>query len=412
MNIVILAQYFFPETGGPSNRILAMAKGMQKRGHRVTVICEKPNHPTGIIQEGYHKPRYIHKEWEGVPVIYTWVYARPDKTTKTRLLNYVSYMISSVMASRRVKGKVDVVLASSPPLFVGVSGWMVGKLKRAPYVFDVRDLWPDLAIAVGELKGRRAQTLAKKMESFIYRHAAGVTAVTRGFCDSIRSKSPGGKPVEMITNGTVSATFDVATPAADLRTKWNLPAEKFIIGYAGNLGILQGLPHVLEAAERMQSSHPDVHFVLVGDGPIRDQLVEEARAKGLANLEIRDKVTLAEAAEYMAASDALLVPLGNNPVYAMWHPSKLFDTMAAGRAMLLSVPGEARAIMEEARCGVFYEPESATGLVQAIQELRADPDFANMGERGRVHVKAHFDRDVLADRMTDFLERIAGDPKR
>lgn len=412
MNVVILAQYFFPATGGPSNRILAMAKGLQRNGHQVTVICEKPNYPTGIVQDGYDKPKYIHQDWEGVPVIYTWVYARPDKTTKTRLLNYASYMISSVMASRRVKGKVDVVLASSPPLFVGVSGWMVGKLKRAPFVFDIRDLWPDIAEAIGELKGRRVRAFAKRMEAFIYGHAAGVTAVTRGFCEAVRQRSRESLPVEMITNGTVCATFDVATPVPELRGKWNLPAEKFIIGYAGNLGLLQGLPHVLEAAARMQSSHPDVHFVLVGDGPIRDQLVEAARAKGLANLEIRDKVTLAEAAEYMAASDALLVPLVANPILAMWHPSKLFDTMAAGRAMLLSVPGEARAIMEEARCGVFYEPESATGLVQAIQELRADPDFANMGERGRVHVKAHFDRDVLADRMTDFLERIAGDPKR
>lgn len=409
MRIVIVSQYFPPETGGPQNRLASLARGLDARGHEVHVITAKPNYPTGEIFPGYKDGWFVPANYEGVPVTHCWILPDRKKTTIRRILFYVSFMASAVVASLRTQ-EVDVVLASSPPLFVGIAGWAISRLKGARYVFDVRDLWPDVAVAMGELDDGWMAAAARSMERFIYRTADGITAVTESFCRDIDDRVDPGTPVVRIPNGTSPESFQVAHGRQRLRERLGLPGE-FLVTYAGTIGLAQGLPHVLETGELLDRDGLPAKILLVGDGPLRESLRREATSRGVDSVLFRERVPLDQAAEYMAASDALLVPLGNRPIYRKFIPSKLFDAMAVGRPILLSVDGEARDILDQAGAGIYYPAEDASELASAIRELMSSPELDKIGARGREFVVEHYSRAVQAKEMARFLERIVADER-
>ena len=407
MRILIVTQYFFPETGATSNRVLSFAKGLLEAGHDVTVLAEKPNHPEGVFHEGYRRGWVLERLFEGVPTVYTWVRTRPEKSTLDRLLFYVSFMLTSVAASVRLVGRFDIVLATSPPLFVGLAGWAISKLKRAKFVFDVRDLWPDLAVEMGELRDPRAIGLAKRMERFIYRHADGVTAVTDSFRRDISRTAAGRRlPIGLVMNGTVPEVFDCDAEGERLREEMDWE-DRFVVTYAGNVGLCQGLDHVVEAAAELEREALRVLFVLVGEGAAKKDLVTEVERRQVSNVRFVGGVPLEKAAAYMAASDALLVPLASEAIYQKFIPSKLFDSMAAGRPVLLAVDGEARRILDEAEAGLHYAPESGNALADSVRRLLQHPEEGReMGRKGRAFARKHFDRKVQARAMASFLESI------
>lgn len=409
MRILLVTQYFFPETGGTSNRVGALAREFHRLGHRVSIITEKPNHPRGVVFEGYRKGFFVEGTFDGaIPVMHAWVWARREKTFATRLLFYLSFMLTSVVAAVKSDEDCDVVVATSPPLFVGLSGWAISRLKRAKFVFDVRDLWPDVAVALGELSEGWLADVARRIERFLYRRADGITTVTKGFCRTIEDRVGSGTPVVRISNGTTPGVFDVELSTEDLRRELDLP-EGYLVTYAGNLGLAQGLDHVVQAAETLEEASADVTFVLVGDGPLRETLRRTASEREVGNVLFRDRVPLDVAARYMAASDALLVPLGDRPIYRQFIPSKLFDSMAAGRPVLLSVDGEAREILEEAEAGIYYPAQDSEGLVRAVTRLKDSSLGPTMGRRGRAFVSERFTRAEQARKMARFLEeRVVG----
>lgn len=399
MKILIFSQYYFPETGATSNRAYALAKVFLDEGHEVRVIAEKPNHPEGVFHPGYERGFFIDGEWGGVPVTWCWVYTRPVKGFLGRILFYLSYMVTAVLAVFRLKGKYDIVLATSPPLFVGVSGWAAARIKRARFVFDVRDLWPEVAVKMGELNNPKAIKVAESVERFLYRKADLITPVTESFLESIVAKGIPKERMVVVTNGTDPDIFLSEHTPDLLRSRLDLP-EGFIVSFIGNLGLAQGLLHIIEAAEAMEASgQHDVKFLFVGDGPRKAAVLEAAQKAGLTNIIFRERVTLPEAVEYMIASDALLVPLANDPIYAKFIPSKLFDSMAVARPVLLSVDGEARAILDQAQAGIWYPAEDAAGLVDAIETLRNHQDLEALGQRGRDFVSAHYTRRAQALKM-------------
>ena len=407
MRILVVSQYFPPETGGTPNRVASIVDGLKAAGHDVQVITEKPNYPTGVIWEGYREGVFLDRTYNGVPVTHTWVLADPKKRSLTRILFYVSFMLAAVAAAVRLRGRFDVVLATSPPLFVGLAGWAIAKLKRAKFVFDVRDLWPDLAVEMGELQNPRVIGLAKRMERFIYRHADGVTAVTESFCRDIRRTAETDVPVGLVMNGTTPEVFDREAEGAQLRKEMDWE-DCFVVTYAGNIGLCQGLDHIVEAAALLDQEAPRVLFVFVGEGPVRERLAQEAERRRLRNVQFIGRVPLEQAAAYMAASDVLLVPLAAEAIYQKFIPSKLFDSMAVGRPLLLAVDGEARRVLDEAEAGLYYAPESGEALADGVRRLLDLPEQRQeMGRKGKAFVKKHFDRRVQASEMASFLETIA-----
>lgn len=406
MRVLLIAQYFPPETGGPPNRMLSIAHGLRRNGHEVVVVAEKPNHPEGVIRPGYRGGVFEERTYEGIPVVYTWVRARPEKTFVNRILFYMSFMITAVLGAIKSRGPFDVVIASSPPLFVGLAGWAAARLRGARFLFDVRDIWPEVAVAMGELTNPALIRVAEMIEAFIYEQADGVTAVTESFCEHVSTVAGPETPTCRVMNGTVPETFDRPGARQRKREELGLSENAFVVTYAGNIGLAQGLPHILDAAGRL-ADRENVEIHLVGSGPVKDQLQEKAEAQGLQNVRFFDRVPLDEAAAHMAASDALLVPLGDNPIYRQFIPSKLFDSMAAGRPVLLSVEGEARSILDGANAGIAYPAEDDAGLADAIRRLVDHPDEAmSMGEAGRTFAREHCTRQAQADRLVTFLETL------
>ncbi|MCS3831108.1 glycosyltransferase involved in cell wall biosynthesis [Salinibacter ruber] len=408
MHVLLISQYFLPETGGTTNRVASLAKGLQSKGHDVVVITAKPSHPEGVIWEGYQDDGLVRDEQEGIPTVHTWVYADFEKTLFTRLCSYLSFMCSSVLGAVRERGSFDVILAFSPPLFVGLAGWITARLLNAEFVFDVRDLWPDLAVAMNELNGPVKIGLARWLEHFLYHRADAITAATDGFCESITSITGPDTPVQRVMNGTEPEVFRRDEAGKKLRKEGGFD-DRFVVTYAGNIGICQGLDHILEAADRLAEDRSGVLFRFVGSGPVKDDLQREAKRRGLDNVEFHPRVSLDEAAAHMAAADALLVPLADHEIYRSFIPSKLFDSMAAGRPVLLSVDGEARSILEDAEAGRYYPAEDGQELASNIRWMLDHPEACTeMGENGRNYARTHCTREAQAERMTAFLEELIG----
>jgi glycosyltransferase involved in cell wall biosynthesis len=402
LRVILLSQYFPPEVGATQSRMQSFAEYLSARGHHVTVICEFPNHPGGVIPQSYR-----HHIWEDdranpYRVLRVWVKANPEKTQRTRMAFYLSYMaLATAMAP--VAGKADVVVATSPPLFTGLAGLALARLNRAPFVLDVRDLWPAAAVSLDQIPSSRAVALGERLERLLYRQAAAVTAVTEPFVhhiDAIRGRPPA---PSLVVNGTLDVFFAIER---DLRARRALGVsdDSFVVMFAGTLGIAQALPSVLEAARLLE---PGVEVVFVGDGPVRDLLERKAHARGATNVHFHPQVPLAEMPRLLAAADALLVTLSAHPTFADFIPSKLIDFMATGRPVILAAQGESARIVTGAEGGVAVPPEDPRALAEAIHWLRRHPgEAARLAANARVAVRPLL-RSEQAARLEDVLFGVA-----
>ena len=409
MNVLVIGQHYYPEVTAAVNRLSALAEALGRLGHRVTVIAPKPNHPAGRIAEQYRGPAVKVEDVSGVEVHYTWVYTSPRKGVPSRVLYYASFTLMAIFAALRLKGRYDVVFASCPPPLVGVAGWAIARMKRAKFVLDVRDLWPGLAIALGELRNPVAIAAARAVESLGYRTADGIIAVTRPFKAEIERRIAKRVPVELISNGALPLFLDADRARDQTRSEkgWE---KRFVVSYVGNVGVCQGLMHLVDAAEILEDVAPEVLVFVQGHGVVKDRLIAEARSRGLKNMTFEGIAPTEAAAASMAASDALVVPLARVPMADQFVPSKLFDSMAVGKPVLLAVAGEALRILEEAGAGLGYTAEDGKMLAAAILDLRADPVRAHeMGVKGREFVKAGYMRSDLSEQMVKIMGRICAD---
>jgi glycosyltransferase involved in cell wall biosynthesis len=378
LRILLLSQYFPPEVGATQTRMQAFAEYLAARGHTVTVICEFPNHPHGVVPESYRGRLYEDDRTNEYRVLRVWVKASHEKTQRTRMQFYLSYMALAT-AIAPVAGRADVVLATSPPLFTGLAGLALARLNAAPFVLDVRDLWPAAAVSLNQIPSRGAIAAGEALEKLLYRQAAAVTAVTRPFCehiDRIRQRPPA---TALIPNGTLEVFFDDVEPRPELRA--DLGANgRFLVTFAGTLGIAQALPSVLDAAAKAD----DLAFAFVGEGPLRDALEAKVRARRLENVTFHEQVPVESIPPLLASSDALLVPLSAHETFADFVPSKLVDFMATGRPVIVSARGEAERLVKRSGGGIAIAPEDPGALVDAARWLSEHRDeAAQMGQRGR-----------------------------
>ncbi len=398
LNIVLLSQYFPPEVGATQSRIQSFAEFLHQRGHRVTVIAEFPNHPFGVIPDRYAGRLADDDRSNGYRVLRVWAKASEEKTQRTRLAFYLSYSGLAVAMAPRL-GRVDVVVATSPPLFTAVAGASLARLKRAPFVLDVRDLWPAAAEALDQISGGWMGRSALATERWLYRDAAAVVAVTGSFCrhvDAIRQRGP---ETTLIPNGTLEMFFDAQGDAATRRALGALNGE-FLVTFAGTHGIAQGMPAVLDATTLVGE---DVAFAFVGEGPVKQSLQGRAEDEQLTNVHFHEQVPMIETPPILASSDALLVPLSAHPTFEQFVPSKMIDYMAVGRPILLSAAGEAVALLEQAGAGIAVAPENPQALAEAIRWIASHPaEAVEMGERGRAFAATRL-RSVQAERLEAVL---------
>jgi glycosyltransferase involved in cell wall biosynthesis len=370
MRILIVSQYFSPEVTAASLRLEALARGLAERGHDVEVICEVPSHPAGVIAPGYRVRALVRERRDGYRVKHVWVWARPDKGARNRLLSYGSFAAMSTLAGAASR-RPDVVFASSPPLSVGQAGRMIAAFHRVPWVMDVRDLWPEVAVALGELQPGRALDAAEALERSLYRSAAGVTVTTEPFERCVAERGAGG-PIELLPNGTTREWLEIGETEPD-RASVGLPAGKFVWTYAGNLGIAQGLGTAIEAARLLDD---DFRLLMLGDGADREKLKAMASDGLDGRVEFRGAVQPSEAAQVMRSSDALLVSLADLPALERCVPGKLYQSGAMGRPVIVSAAGETRRLSEREGAALTVTPGDAAGLAAAVRRLRDDEALA------------------------------------
>lgn len=396
MRVLLFTQYYRPEITAAAMRTEAFVDGLVARGHEVGVVCEVPSHPQGVIDPAYRGRMVFRSEEDGAKVRRVWVYARPSKTAVSRIANYASYAALAAAAGFRAS-RPDVVLASSPPLPVGAAAAAVARRFGVPWVLDVRDLWPDIAVVLGQLPEGPPLELARRLERGLYRSASRITAVTEPFKEHIEANGGKGK-VTVIYNGTSPTYIDAGQTDPD-RDQLDIPADRFVLTYAGNLGIAQGLEAAVEAAGALGD---DFQLLLLGDGPRRTALQEMAGRLPPGRVQFRDLVPPEEAARIMRASDCLLVPLAANPELRAYVPSKLFDACAIGRPVIVATGGEPERLVSEQDAAICVPPEDSAALVEAIGKLRSDSDLTERLSRQAVA----FASEHLRERGVDQLEEI------
>ncbi len=404
LRVIFLTHYFAPEVGAPQSRLLELATRLVAAGHSVTVVTGFPNYPTGIVPPAYRGRRSMEEHIDGVRVLRTPVYATPNKGFVRRILNHLSFAVSSVTAVRRA-GPADVIFVESPPLFIGLAALAYTRLKRAPFIFNVSDIWPQSAVELGALRNRLAIRLAEMFELHLYRRAARVSVVTPGMVERLAARGVPRQKLYLLTNGVDTALFRPAEPDLDLVARLGLQGRKVFL-YAGTHGMAQGLDVILEAAKA--TSDPNVLYVLAGEGADKERLVAKAAQQGLENVKFLPNQPKSAMPALLNLAYATIIPLKRLDLFKSALPSKMFESMATSRPIVAALWGEAAELVDTAACGLVVEPEDPDALRAAVEKLAADPELAGrLGDNGRTYVLAHFDRNEIAARFLDLLRQAA-----
>ena len=404
MRVVLLTHYFPPEVGAPQARLYELASRTAAAGHTVTVVTGFPNYPTGVVPPSYRGHFRMEESMDGVRVVRTSVYATPNRGFVRRILNHLSFAASSLTAVRKV-GPADVLFVESPPLFTGLAALGYRRLKRAPYVFNVSDIWPESAVQLGALRNRWAVRLGEMLEMHLYRRAARVSVVTPGMVERLAARGVPREKLFLLTNGVDTDVYRPMPANAELARKLGLEGRKVFL-YAGTHGMAQGLDVVLEAARR--TADPSVLYVLAGEGAEKEALMKKAAAQRITNALFVPNQPKSLMPDLLNLAYATVVPLKKLDLFKSALPSKMFESMASAKPIVASVWGEAADLVERAGCGVVVAPEDPVALNQAVEKLAADPQLAReLGDKGRRYVMDHFDRRVIAERFITLLRDAA-----
>jgi colanic acid biosynthesis glycosyl transferase WcaI len=404
MRLVICTQYYPPEVGAPQNRLSELARLMSDQGHEVSVLTAMPNYPTGKIHDNYGG-LYRREFLDGIEVLRTIIYPTQSTGFLRRLASYFSFVASSVIFGTFLLNRADFLLVESPPLFLGLSGLWLSRVKRARLIFNVSDLWPESAVQLGFVRRHGLlHRVSTRLESFCYRHAWLVTGQSKSIVNDIQRRFPGCQTYHL-SNGVDLARFATAQDSVELRRDLRANCECLAM-YAGLHGAAQGLSQVLDAAESLKEESR-IRFVLIGDGPEKKMLVDEARERDLQNIEFLTLRPSKEIPSLIAASDVILVPLKSYIPGAV--PSKLYEAMACGKPVVLVADGEAAEIVREYGAGLTVEPGDIEGLATALRTLAAQPVLRRVfGDNGRRAAEQHFNREKIVSRFRGFLEQQVG----
>jgi glycosyltransferase involved in cell wall biosynthesis len=397
MHILLIHQAFaaLDEPGGTRHHELA--RFLVSRGHKVTVIASPVSYLTGAPPS---PPPFSTKiGGDQITILRAYTYRALHKSFVHRVFAFVSFMVSSFFIGLGVRN-VDVVWGTSPPIFQGLTAWLLARLKGAKFLFEVRDLWPDFAIAVGVLKSPTLIKLSFWLEKFLYRRADRMMVNSPGYVEHVRGR--GARSVELIPNGADPEMFNPLDNGYDFRQK-NFLKNKFVVLYAGAHGISNDLAVVLDAARLLEKDFR-YRFVFLGDGKEKANLQARAVDMGLKNVTFLPPLPKTGMAAALAGSDACLAILKPLDEYKTTYPNKVFDYMAAGRPVVLAIDGVIREVVEAADCGIFVQPGDPAALAEAVARLAANRDEAlRMGLAGRSYLEQYFSREALAEKLEQLL---------
>lgn len=399
MHILFLTDNFPPEVNAPANRTYEHTQEWVKSGCVVTVITCAPNFPHGRTYSGYRNKLWQVETVNNIRVIRVWTYMAPNEGFIKRLIDFLSFAIASFIASFFVR-KVDVVVGTSPQFFTTVSAWLISQCKGIPFIFELRDLWPESIKAVGVLENSWILDGFETLELFLYRKAAAIISVTHSFKDNLISRGIVAEKIFVITNGVDLSKFIVCSKDISLINDLNLQ-NKFVVGYVGTHGLAHSLDTVLDAAEILQSSKKadDVHFIFVGDGATKKELVKMANHLRLKNTTFLDAVSREEIARYWSILDISIIHLRKTDLFKTVIPSKMFECMAMGVPILHGVVGESAKIIEENKVGILVEPENSKSIAERLIAIKDDRELlAHLAQKASKS-KVKYDRKKLASEM-------------
>ncbi len=407
MRILVLTDRFLPETSAPCYRISEHARVWQDLGHEVTVVTCVPNSPYGKVFAGYRNCIFQEEIVDGTRVIRLWTYMAPNERRIRRILDYASFMCSAIVQSPRFQD-FDVLVASSPPLFTPLAGWLISAYRNRPWVFLLRDLWPASIGAVGEMKGGILSAL-ESLELHLYRRADRVIAVTHSYKENLIRRGIPGDKIDVVENGVDPTVFDPASIDDEARNRLGLDPDAFLAGYFGTTGMAHGLETLLDAAELCRDD-PGTRFLIVGDGAQRVNLEQLAKTKRLENVTFMGFVPHEVMPEYLSCLDVFVVHLRPHSVFNGVIPSKIFEAMAMETPILHAVEGESARVVELAGAGVCVPSGDARAMVDALRKLRDHPaERKALGKRGRRYVMQHYARRVKAEaELNSFLTAVGG----
>lgn len=414
MKILYISQYFPPEMGAPAARAAELAQHWSQAGHEVSILTGFPNHPTGIVPADWRgRLRHLtfHEKAGRVDIFRTWLWPLPNRKPHERIRNYVSFCLSSAIRGLGIP-RPDVIIATSPQLLVALSGWWLAFVKRAPFIFEVRDLWPESLAAVGA--GDPTSFLYRCLSAvadFLYRRSDHIVVVTPGFKEHLAQywHVPDQK-ISVIENGVETSVFAPSSRFADSALQAELSAEgKFLVCYIGTIGMAHGMETLLDAATNLEHQRKDVLFLVIGEGSEKERIKAIAKERGLANVRFLDHQPRERIPDFISASDVCLVLLKKTDVFKTVIPTKMLEFMSCARPVILGVEGQSRQIIEEARAGLAIEPENSEALAQAIMHLADRPELCQvLGQNGRAYVLRRFSRGATAEAYSRVLEELLG----
>lgn len=404
MHILFLTDNFPPEGNAPATRTYEHAICWVKKGHKVTVITCAPNFPEGKLFEGYKNKFYDISNMDGIRVVRVKTYITANEGFARRILDYLSFMVSSFIAGLFQK-KIDVVVATSPQFFCACSGWALSFFRQKKFVFELRDIWPASITAVGAMKNNVIIRMLEKIEMFLYRKADSIISVTHSFKDELVERGIDSEKIEVVLNGV---DLDKYKPAiqkdASLAQRYNLN-NKFVAGYVGTHGMAHGLENIVAVAEKLKH-HDNICFIFAGGGATRKKIVDLVNEKRLHNVILIDRQPKEMMPRIWSLCDVSLVPLVNNSLFSTVIPSKIFECMAMGIPTIMSVPeGEATEIIRNTNSGITVDCEDVEQIANAIIQLSSEPVKYEMIRKSSITSSMSFSRNYMADKMIGVLEK-------
>ena len=404
MRILMLTQYFPPETGAAQVRLFELARGLRDQGHTVEVVTAFPNHPEGVIPPAYRGKFYMRDSLAGITVHRTWIYPVPRGRFWKRLLNYFSFVFSACYGILKA-GPADLLFVESPPLFIGYTVMFARRVKKAKVIFNVSDLWPESAVSLGLVSNKLLLGLATGLEEHLYRIAWRISTQTQGIIQTLRERGIPEEKLAFLPNGVDPQLFSPRERDEELAKSLELDG-KFVILYAGTMGYAHGLEVALEAAGILAASPAgrDVVFLFVGDGSEKPHLQERAAALGLTNVRWVPFRPVTEMARYYSLADINLSTLRRYKLAEGVRPSKVFPGLASGKPLIYVGEGEGAKIVEESGGGIVLPPEEPQALAEAILALKEEPGRrAEMGVKGREFVIANYAWQAIIARWLEAL---------